>query len=166
MTVTMMKKKTIILLLAIISAFSILTSCADTKDIKITSFEIVSVTPKGMDGLDALVKIGINNPSVSFEVSDLVGTLKLEGAPCLSITADQLIVSGKTIKVYSVPLQGKMSEGFNPFQLLRIINGYSLDFDKLTVDVSAKASLRGGIGKKLEFNDLKIGEYIVKKKNE
>jgi len=148
------------------AVISMMTSCSKMDDIKITSFEIVSVTPRGLTGLDALVKIGINNPSVAFEVSDLVGTLRLEGAPCLSISADQLIVSGKTVKTYSVPLQGQMADGFNPFQLLRIINGYSLDFDKLTLDVSGKASLRGGLGKKLEFNDIKIGEYLVKKKNE
>ncbi|MCQ2182349.1 MAG: hypothetical protein MJY89_02970 [Bacteroidales bacterium] len=161
-----MKRKICLLLAIVASALSLLTSCSKTKDIKITSFEIVSVTPRGMNGLDALVKIGINNPSVAFELTDLVGTLKLEGVPCLSITADQLIVSGKTVKTYSVPLQGQMSEGFNPFQLLRIINGYSLDFDKLTVDVQGKASLRGGFGKKLEINDLKIGEYLVRNKNE
>jgi len=162
----LMKKKLSILIVTILSVLPMLTGCTSFSEIKIKSFEIVSVTPRGTTGLDALVKVEVDNPSMSFELTDLVGTLKLEGHPCLSITADQLIVAGKTVKIYSVPLQGRLSEGFNPFQLLRIINGYSLDFDKLTVDVSGKASLRGGVGKKLEFKDIKIGEYLVKKNNE
>jgi len=159
-----MKKKLKILLVSVFAAMSLMTSCSNMDDIKITSFEIVSVTPRGVNGLDALVKIGINNPSFAFEVTDLIGTLRLEGVPCLSISTDQLIVAGKTAKTYNVPLQGQMADGFNPFQLLRIINGYSLDFDKLTLDVHGRAALRGGIGKKLEFNDIKIGEYLVKNK--
>lgn len=161
-----MKKKLYILFACALAALSVMTSCSKMEDIRITSFEIVSVTPRGLNGLDVLVKIGIDNPAVEFEVSDLAGTLRLEGMPCLSISADPLTVSGKSVKTYSVPLRGQLADGFNPFQLLRIINGYSLDYDKLTLDIEGKASLPGGLGKKLEFNDIKIGEHLVKNKNE
>lgn len=158
-----MKIKNVILIAAAVMMSAFLTGCDDADDLKITSFELVSVTPRGMNGLEALVNVGVHNPNVAFELSDMVGTLKLEDDPCLSLSADQLIVDGKSDKIYSIPVHGKLAEGFNPFQLLRIINGYSLDFDELTVDISGKVAMRGGIGKKVEINDIKVGDYLRKK---
>lgn len=86
----------------------------------------------------------------------------MEGKPCLHLTADQLIVAGNSDKVYTIPVRGTIAEGFNPFQLLNLINGASLDFDKLTVDVNGKIALRGGVGKKLELKDIRISDYMKK----
>lgn len=131
------------------------------KDIKVTSVKIVSVSPRGLNGLDALLELGIHNPAMSFEVTDVTGVAKMDGQECLVVTADQLIVSGKTDKVYSVPLKGSLSEGFNPFQLLNIVGG-SMDMSKITVSVKAKVALRGGIGKNIELKDIPLSSLISK----
>lgn len=159
-------KKRILVLFALIGALTFLTGCEKVKEINVTSFELVSVNPKGLTELDALVKIGVHNPTVAFEISDATGTLNLEGSPCLSLAADQLIIAGNTDKVYSIPVRGTMAEGFNPFQLLKLINGNSLDLEKLTVDVNAKVSLRGGVGKKLELKNIKLNSLMKAKENE
>ena len=159
-------KKRIILLLAVLSAMSLATGCKKVKEISVTSFEIVSVTPSGLTDLDALVKLGIHNPMVPFEVTDATGTLKIAGKPCISLSTDQLIVAGNTDKVYSIPIKGKIAEGFNPFDLLKLFNGTSLDFDKLTVDVNGKVALRGGVGKKLDLKDIKLNKFSKKSDEE
>lgn len=158
-------KKRIILLLAVLSAMSLATGCKKVKEISVTSFEIVSVTPSGLTELDALIKLGIHNPMVPFEVTDATGTLKIAGKPCISLSTDQLIVAGNTDKVYSIPIKGWIAEGFNPFELLKLFNGGSLDFDQLTVDVNGKVALRGGVGKKLDIKDIKLSKFS-KKSNE
>ena len=138
-----------------------LTGCSKTyKDIKITSFEVISITPKGLNQVDALVDVGIYNPIVGFEVTDVLGVLKMDGARCVNITADQLMVSGKSEKVYRIPLHGELEPGFNPLSLLKVAQ--TMDFSGFTADVNGKVSMRGGLGKNIAMKDLKLGELVIK----
>ena len=155
-------KKHIVIMVAVLSALMLFSGCSKIKEISVTSFELVSVTPKGLTELDALVKIGIHNPAVPFELTDAVGTLKIGGSPCLSLSADQLIVSGNMDKVYSLPIHGVLAEGFNPFQLLTLLKGDSIDLENVTADVDARISLRGGVGKNLELKDIKLSKLLKK----
>lgn len=148
-----MKRITAILCLCIL----ILSGCSKTyKDIKVTSFEVISITPKGLNQVDALVDVGIYNPIVGFEVTDVLGVLKMDGEPCVNISTDQLTISGKTEKVYRIPLHGELEPGFNPLSLLKVAQ--TLDFSGFTADVNGKVSLRGGIGKTISLKGLKLGE--------
>ncbi|MBQ0127708.1 MAG: hypothetical protein MJY91_03575 [Bacteroidales bacterium] len=148
-----MKRITAILCLCIL----ILSGCSKTyKDIKVTSFEVISITPKGLNQVDALVDVGIYNPIVGFEVTDVLGVLKMDGEPCVNISTDQLTISGKTEKVYRIPLHGELEPGFNPLSLLKVAQ--TLDFSGFTADVNGKVSLRGGIGKTIALKGLKLGE--------
>lgn len=152
-----MKRASTILLSFIL--LLLVSGCAKTyKDIKVTSFDLVSVTPQGLTRVDALIDVGIDNPIVGFEVFDANGLVKLDGEPCLSITADQLVVQGKTAKTYRIPLNGVIADGFNPFQLLTLFK--NLDMSRVTVDLSARVNLRGGVGKVFEFKDMPLDKML------
>lgn len=119
------------------------------------------MSPSGLSELNAIVRVGIHNPAAGFELTDFRGTVKIKGQEALVLDADQLIVSGKTDKTYNVPVHGSISPGFNPFQLLNFLNS-SASVDDVTLDVSARVAMRGGIGKKLEYKDIKVSDYIRK----
>lgn len=155
-------KKHVLLFICALAALLTIQGCNKVKELAVTSFEIVSIAPSGISALDATVRVGIHNPLVAFEATDVIGTLKLDGKPCLYLSADQLIVSGNCDKVYTIPVRGNIAEGFNPFELLNLINGTSLALDKLSVDVNGKLALRGGVGKKLELKDIRISDYMKK----
>ena len=159
-----MKRLSVLLVLVL----PLLCSCKghSIKDIKVNSFEIVSLTPKGLKDIDAVVRVDVHNPSVSFELTDLVGVVKYKGKEALTITSDQLIVSGKTDKAYTVPVHGALADDFNPFQLLEMLGSDSsqmFSLDGLTLDLSLRPALRGGIGKKIEINDISLGKLTEKK---
>ncbi len=147
-----MKRFGIILLAACL----LLTSCGKgVKDIALSSFRLVSVSPQGLSGVTMLVEVGVDNPTVGFEITDVNAVLKLDSVPALLLTADQLMVEGRAQKLYTIPLKGQIAEGFNPFQLLRLISDDSV-MSRLTADVSARAALRGGLGKNIEMKDIKL----------
>ena len=147
-----MKRFGIILLAACL----LLTSCGKgVKDIALTSFRLVSVSPQGLSGVTMLVEVGVDNPTVGFEITDVNAVLKLDSVPALLLTADQLMVEGHAQKLYPIPLKGQIAEGFNPFQLLRLISDDSV-MSRLTADVSARAALRGGLGRNIEMKDIKL----------
>ena len=132
---------------------------ASYKDIKVTSARIVSIVPEGLSDLSALIEVGIHNPTVAFEVSDLSGLARYRGQDALTATADQLIVAGRTDKVYLIPVKGRIADGFNPFQLLRLISGEA-DFDDVTFTVTGRVALRGGIGKNIELKDIPLSSLL------
>ena len=151
-------KKLIIILSACITLFA---GCsASINDIAVTNFNIISVTPRGTNELYATIELGIRNPVIAFTLQDMEGTLKMDGQPCIRITADQLRVDGQSDRVYVIPVKGKLIDGFNPWQLLSVLKDN--DFSKFTVDVSARVSLKSGIGKDIAIKDVSL-EKLLKK---
>lgn len=139
-----------------------LCACAKTyKDIKVTSFDLVSVNPRGLTKVDALIELGLDNPIVGFEVFDACGVVKLDGEPALTVTADQLVVAGRDSRVYRIPLRGELAPGFNPLGLLSLVQ--EMDLSRFTADISAKVSLRGGVGKVIDLKDVPLGDLLDKK---
>lgn len=151
--------KRLLLILAIILPVAV--SCNKVKDITVTSVQLVSLSPHGMSELDAIVRVGIHNPTVGFEITNLSGLVKIKGQEALLMSSDQLMVSGHADKIYNIPVHGAICEGFNPFQLLNFLNS-STSVDDVTVDVQARVAMRGGIGKKLDYKDIRIGQYLKK----
>ncbi len=138
----------------------LLSSCGGKiKDISVTSFKIVSIAPQGLSGITALVEIGIHNPAVGFEVTDAHATLKMRDQEALHLSSDQLMVSARTDKTYTVPLKGEIAEGFNPFELLKVLSN-EVDYSQFTVSVSARVALRSGIGKTVEYKDIPLNSLI------
>lgn len=135
------------------------TGCGKSvKDIKVTSFDIVSITPRGLSELAATIELGVNNPIISFTVRDALGTIKLDGTPCLDISADQIIIDADCEKIYSIPLRAKLCQGFNPFSLLTLFQNQ--DLSRFTVDVGAKIQLRSGVGKTFELKDIPLDKLV------
>lgn len=143
-----MKMKKIILFAL---CFLMLVSCGKTyKDISLSSFEFVSLAPKGERSGEALIKLGLNNPIQAFELTDINGILKIGDTACVSIHTDQLMISGKCDKVYSVPFTVSIPEGANLFELLKVLKTNGVP--EISIDFSARPALRGGIGVKIKGN--------------
>ena len=149
-----MKRVFTILLLALAL---VLSGCQGRRlqDIKVTSARIVSIVPEGLSNISALIEVGIHNPSVAVELRDVVGMAHYEDMNILSVTADQLIIEGHSDKLYQIPLKGHIEEGFNPLRLIRLFGGES-SMDDITVSFKGRVSLRGGIGKDIEMEDIPL----------
>lgn len=134
-------------------------SVSNFKDIKVKSFDVVSITPAGLSAVDAVVDVEVDNPAIDFAISRATGVLRYNGDECLTVTATDMVqVEGKSDKVYRVPLHGVLADNFNPFSFLTLLK--SRDMTPFTVDVSAYAALRGGIGKELEFKGLPLSKLL------
>lgn len=147
------------LIIALCISASLLCGCSNSfDDINVTHFDIISVTPRGINELYAMIELGIKNPMMSFTLQDLEGTIKMDGQPCIRLGADQLIIDGNSDKVYAIPVKGKLSDDFNPWQLLELMQDQ--DFSRMTVDATAKVSLRSGIGKNIVIKDMPLEKLL------
>ena len=155
-----MKKFSVVGLILLCCLCLLLGGCGKgVKDIKVTGFRLVSITPQGMSGLTALVEIGLDNPIVGFELTDVCITVGLKGQPAVIFEADQLMVEGHCAKTYSLPLKGRIADTFNPFQLLKLFSNEE-SMDDLKASAKARVALRGGIGKNIEMNDIPLKDLI------
>lgn len=159
-----MKRLFIVLAMAVI----LLSGCKgrSLKDIKVNSLEIVSLSPHGLRDIDAVIRLTVYNPSVGFELTDILGQLKYKGEEAIIITADQIMVAGKAEKTYTVPLHGTIADDFNPFQLLSLMNsgagGKKVNLDDVTLDISLRPALRGGIGTTVVKKDIRVSDFLKK----
>ena len=154
-----MKKVFTLLLCAMVL---VLSGCQGRRlqDIKVTSARIVSIVPQGLTELNAVVEVDIHNPSVALEVSDIVGTAHFGDMDILTVSADRLVIDARTDRAYQVPLKGHIEEGFNPLRLLRLF-GDEASLDDIKVSYKARISLRGGLGKTIEMEDVPLSTLLT-----
>lgn len=157
-----MKKVRNILLFALfpLLAGPMLTSCgvAKVKDIRVTSVGLESYSLNGLRSVDAVLTIGIDNPTFAFTLTDLSGILKYNGEDFATYTADTLMVDKKCVKVYDLPCTATLNDKVNFMQVMKIARNGSLE--GFTTDIQAKAKLRNGAGRTLVYKDLDLQEMI------
>lgn len=138
-----------------------LCSCGKSfQDIKVTSCELVSLYPLGLSAMDVTVNVGVDNPTVQIALTQLRAVVKMDGVPCLNVTADDVTLASKSQDIYPLLLHGSIAEGFNPLQLFGLLG--ARDLSPLTVDVAFHGSLRSGLGKDFEYLDLPLKDLLGK----
>ena len=150
-----MKKHLSHILLTLLAAF--LCSCGGVekvKDIKVTSVGVESYSFSGLRTINAVLALGIDNPTFAFKVTGLNGILKYKGEDFAFYSADTIKVDKKCSKVYDLPCSATLSDGVSLKKALQIVQGNSLE--GFTTDVEAKVKLKSGAGTTLKFKDLDL----------
>ena len=151
-------KRSVELTVMLVAAL-LLASCSGSfKDIKVTSCEIVSITPSGRSAFDATLNLGIANPAPQVTLSEMYALIKMDQVPCLHLTADNVSIAPRTEAVYNVSFHGRLDEDFNPFSLLKFLNRQNET--ELTADIFFRGTLKSGLGKYFEYKDVPIKDLL------
>ena len=145
--------------LALVASLLAVSGCAVTKirEIRITSVGVKYIVPTSSRSLDAVLLLGIANPSISFTAQDVSGVVKQYDRELGKFTAGQLPVQGKSVQVYELPCTVALSEKVSLLDLLAI--GARRSMEGMTADVKLRVSLRGGKGTTLTFNGLDLSQF-------
>lgn len=144
------------LLLAVLAAVS---GCdvAKIKDLSVTSVGVKYLVPTSSRSMDAVLLLGLDNPSISFTVQDVSGVVKHYDRELARFTAGELPVQARSAQVYELPCTAVLSDKVSLLDLLAI--GARRSLEGMTADVQLRVSLRGGKGKVLTFNDLDLSQF-------
>ena len=144
------------LLLAVLAAVS---GCdvAKIKDLSVTSVGVKYLVPTSSRSMDAVLLLGLDNPSISFTVQDVSGVVKHYDRELARFTAGELPVQARSAQVYELPCTAVLSDKVSLLDLLAI--GARRSLEGMTADVQLRVSLRGGKGKILTFNDLDLSQF-------
>lgn len=144
------------LFLTVVVAVFALTSCGRSKDIKVVSCDIASLTPSGLKSVNAVLAVELDNPSAAFDVRDITARVNKEGLPFAEIEAEPISVEGKTKKVYELPCKCTLVNDLSLFEVMSLLAVN--DFSVFTVDVSAVFSNKLGLHKKIEKKGISFDE--------
>lgn len=131
-------------------------SMSKVKDISVTSVDFKYVTPTSSRSLDAVLLLGIDNPSGTFRISDLAGTVKYDGRPLVNVKGGEVLLEKKSSKVYEYPCSASLVDGVSFLSLLPLMAQGSQE--KLTADIKLHVATKRGLGTDLVFNDLSISK--------
>ena len=145
--------------LALVAALLAVSGCAVTKirEIRLTNVGVKYIVPTSSRSLDAVLLLGIDNPSISFTAQDVSGVVKQYGRELGKFTSGELPVQAKSVQVYELPCTVALSEKVSLLDLLAIAARRSME--GMTVDVKLRVSLRGGKGTTLTFNGLDLSQF-------
>ena len=145
--------------LALVASLLAVSGCAVTKirDIRLTNVGVKYIVPTSSRTLDAVLLLGIDNPSISFTAQDVSGVVKQYGRELGKFTAGQLPVQAKSVQVYELPCTVALSEKVSLLDLLAIAAHRSME--GLTADVKLRVSLKGGKGTVLTFNGIDLAQF-------
>lgn len=145
--------------LALVAGLLAVSGCAVTKirEIRLTNVGVKYIVPTSSRSLDAVLLLGIDNPSISFTAQDVSGVVKQYGREIGKFTAGQLPVQAKSVQVYELPCTVALSEKVSLLDLLAIAAHRSME--GLTADVKLRVSLKGGKGTVLTFNGIDLAQF-------
>lgn len=152
-------KRTIFGFLIALVACAVVSGCSGlskVKDIKVTSCGLESYSLKGLRSVDAVLAVGIDNPTFAFKVMGVSGTVKYNGEDFATYTADTISVDRKCTKVYDLPCAATLSDGVSLMKLMQIVKKGNLE--GFTTDVTATVKLKNGVGKTFRFKNIDLNK--------
>ena len=150
-----------ILLIAVSAMALCLTGCKDIKNIKnikVTSVAVETITPNGLRGMTVGLAVGVDNPSFHVDLSEINGALKLSGKVLGRVTMDPFTLHGKSAEIYHLKAAVTIEPGVTLSELAALLDMETLN--QCMVDVSARATLKNGLSKVLNFNDIPVKDLL------
>lgn len=135
--------------------------CSATKNFKVTSCSVASISPSGLKGVKALLNVGITNRMMNLTISKINGVINNAGQEFATFEAGEVNVPRKSEGVYSLPCSGSISNGISLSDLLKL--ALNQDFSEMTVDMAVKVKLKCGLGKTVRIKNLKVTDLMEPK---
>ena len=143
---------------------TLISSCgvSKVKDISLSSVDIAYAVPTSSRSLDAKLLLGINNPSISFAVQEITGTIRYEDKPIAHFVTGSIELAPKCEQVYELPCTVTLAEGASLLDVLIIASKQSLNGLKADIDVQGALKKNGVLRAPLKFRDLDISKFARK----
>ena len=146
------------LVLALFVAVFSLSGCKDIRDITVISFAVESIAPRGFQGVDVYVAVGVDNPAFQVGLEDIEGALKHSGKVLGRMAVDPFVLQGKSAEIYHLKATLTLGEDATLKDLLMLTDMVRLN--ECMVDVSLKARLKNGVAAPVNIKDIPLKKLL------
>lgn len=155
----MVKRISYRLLLLVCVAIMSLVSCNKIREIRPTSFELVSVSPKGFYSADVDFKLGIHNPALQIGFSDIFAEVVLNGKVIGNVSVAPFVMEAKSDKVYDMNALLALNKGTSVLNLIPLLKNPDA-MKNAHINLRVRATLKNGISKELVWNEVPVEKLI------
>ena len=127
------------------------------KDLSVSSVGVKYIVPTSSRSLDAVLLLGLDNPSISFTVKNTEGTVKYYDREMIRFTTGELPVQERSEQVYELPCTAVLSDKVSFLDLLALAAKRSMD--GMTVDIKLHVKLKSGVGTALSFDGIDLAQF-------
>lgn len=145
-------------LAALLGMLLLIQGCARLKQINVVSCKVESVSMRGLRGVSAVLSVGVDNPAAAFGISDMEGTVYVGNDVLGSFSADEFQVAGRCVSENNVPVDFTLDRSVSFMEILSLLR--NMDLDMVTMDISFRAKVKGGVSKKMRFERLPASRLI------
>ena len=133
----------------------LLGSCAKVKQVGVTSFELDSVTPRGLRALTLTMSVGVHNPANEITLSEISGEAVVSGKVIGNVAVAPVVLTARKDSSYTVKADLTLAEGVSVLEVLALAKNKSA-IENGTANIYAKAKLKGGPSKKIKMEDVPL----------
>ena len=133
----------------------LLGSCAKVKQLGVTSFELDSITPKGLRALTVKMSVGVHNPAKEITLSEISGEAVVSGKVIGNVAVAPVVLTARKDSTYKVKADVTLAEGVSVLEVLALAKNKSA-IENGTANIYAKAKLKGGPSKKIKMEDVPL----------
>lgn len=155
----MVKRISYRLLLLVCVAIMSLVSCNKIREIRPTSFELVSVSPKGFYSADVDFKLGIHNPALQIGFSDIFAEVVLNGKVIGNVSVAPFVMEAKSDNVYDMNALLALNKGTSVLNLIPLLKSPDA-MKNAHINLRVRATLKNGISKELVWNEVPVEKLI------
>lgn len=112
------------------------------------------MTPSGLRSVAVNAKIEIDNPAQQISLTDIEGVVSHSGKVIGRVAVDPFILEARTLGEYHLRAVVTLEEGTSIFNVMSLVRNETI-YDSV-IDVYFKASLKGGLSKKMAFEGVSV----------
>ncbi len=138
------------------------TACSGVKDIRMTSVNVKSLDINGFRGVTAGIALGIHNPSGrDLSITDIEGTVYLDGQVLGNFSADTLIVRRKTSDIHDLEVKASFDRSADTGKIFSSFLFSGFDPDDCTCDISFKINKPGKEnGRRFALKGIELSSFL------
>jgi hypothetical protein len=137
----------------------VLSGCGKLQDIRPTSFELSSISPKGLSAAEMDFRIGIHNPVMQISLSDIFAEVVVSGKVIGNVSVSPFVLEAKSDKEYDMKALFALSKGTSILNLIPLLKDPQAHKDAV-MNVRFKAALKGGLAKELRWDGIPLEKLM------
>ena len=114
---------------------------------------------KGLRDIEVRLAVGVDNPAMQVNLSEIEATLKRSGKIIGNVAMAPVILEARTDSTYQLQADVALADGVSAFEVLNYVRHKDL-LDKTTVNVYAKAKMKGLPAKQIKMEDMPLKQLL------
>ena len=133
-----------------------LCGCSNFKKIRPVSAGIEEIQMQGLRSAALALAVEVDNPAAQISLSEIEGVIYRSGKVFGKVAVDPFILEARSLEKYHLRAVLTLDGGVSLFEVMGLLKGNAVD--DITVDLYARARLKGGASKRFAYENVPLKE--------